>query len=164
MTVKEFHLQTIKGLVRTTVNSTHLDLERRQLIPLGSAINWTGLRGFDNEINTLFNSEASSRRERQAVNNIIVEVRVRATTTYQELSDQRAFKRSLTHGIKVYSRYIKNTTLDPPLGFQGLYQTLEEQFTCGLLDPYQRDFEINQNLTRYRQHRRHVVGIIDQLF
>src|ERR1044071_1437460 len=108
MIVKEFHLQTIKGLVRTTVNSMHLDLERRQLIPLGSAINWTGLREFDNEINTLFNSKASSRRERQAVDNIIVEVRIRAAATYLGLSDQRAFERSLTHRIKVYSRYIKN--------------------------------------------------------
>ena len=164
MTVKEYHLQTIKGLVRTTVNTTHLDLERRQLIPLGSAINWTGLRGFDNEINTLFNSEASSRRERQAVDNIIVEVRLRAATTYLGLPDQRAFERSLTHGIKIYSRYIKNTAFDPPLGFQGLFQTLEEQFTCGILDPYQRDFEIKQNLIRYRHHRRHIVRIIDQLF
>ena len=86
-----------------TVNRTHLDLERRQLINLGSVVNWTNLRTLMNEINFLFTREIDSQRERVAFDNIIVEIRLRATSTYEGLADTAAFEANLRQGIVAYS-------------------------------------------------------------
>jgi len=95
MNTEQFHQQTILGLLQTTVNRTHLDLERRQLINLGSVVNWTNLRTLTNEINSLFTREIDSRRERVAFDNIIVEIRLRAASTYEGLADTAAFEANL---------------------------------------------------------------------
>ncbi len=110
MNTEQFHQQTILGLLQTTVNRTHLDLERRQLINLGSVVNWTNLRTLTNEINSLFTREIGSRRERVAFDNILVEIRLRATSTYEGLADTAAFEANLRRGIVAYSNISEEKT------------------------------------------------------
>ena len=106
MNTEQFHQQTILGLIQTTVNLTHLDLERRQLIDIGSVVDWTNIRSLTNEINSLFARELGSRRERVAFDNIIVEIRLRANSTYGGLADTVAFEANLRRGIVTYSQHI----------------------------------------------------------
>src|SRR5215212_8272861 len=107
MNTKNLHLQTIRDLIQTTVNRTHLDLERRQLIAEGLIVDWTSINSLIHEINFLYEREIRSRRERQTIDNLIIEVRLRATQTYPGLPDHRAFETSLAEGIRAYSRHIK---------------------------------------------------------
>ena len=106
MNTEQFHQQMILGLLQTTVNRTHLNLERRQLINLGSVVNWTNLRTLTNEINSLFTREIDSQRERVAFDNIIVEIRLRAASTYKGLADTAAFEANLRREIVAYSQHI----------------------------------------------------------
>ena len=53
MNERTFHQETIRGLIRHTINRTHLDLEQRGLIAVGNIVDWTNLRTFDQEINNL---------------------------------------------------------------------------------------------------------------
>ena len=57
MNEREYHQHIILGLIQTTVNVTHLDLERRGLLNLRTAFNWTNLRTFKQAIDTLFASQ-----------------------------------------------------------------------------------------------------------
>ena len=54
MNSKEFHQQTILGLIQNTVNTTFTDLTRRQLTEVNleeQLVDWTNLRTLINEIN-----------------------------------------------------------------------------------------------------------------
>ena len=73
MNVRTFHRETIRGLIRNTVNRTHLDFERRGLLAVGIVVDWNNLRTVHQEINNLFASRIGSNREQIAVNNLIVE-------------------------------------------------------------------------------------------
>src|SRR5688572_33326327 len=98
MNSKEFHQQTILGLIQNTINKTYLDLVRRQLIEVPieeQVVDWTNLRTLTNEINWLFNREINSRRERLSIKNLITEVHVRAPLIYTTLTDSDAFDESL---------------------------------------------------------------------
>src|SRR5436190_18154901 len=107
MNHKTFHQNTIRGLLRHTINRTHLDLERRGLINLGIVIDWNNLRTLNQEIDRLFNHPAQSTRERTTVGNIIIEVRLKVAHFAQALPNYGNFEQALSNGIKVYSRYIK---------------------------------------------------------
>ncbi|HVI21202.1 MAG TPA: hypothetical protein VM660_04035 [Bacillus sp. (in: firmicutes)] len=111
MNTKELHQQTIKGLIQTTVNRTHLDLERRGLIAEGTTVDWNQIRSLDREINLLFTHGVTSRREAQTIRNLIVEVRTRAITTYQGIPNTEDFEVALAKGIQVYSRHIRNNNI-----------------------------------------------------
>jgi len=70
MNSKEFHYQTILGLVQNTTNRTYLDLTRRNLLevnPDARVVNWNNLRTLTNEINWLFDRGYETRRERQTI-------------------------------------------------------------------------------------------------
>src|SRR4051794_30064341 len=164
MNTKELHQQTIKGLIQTTVNRTHLDLERRGLIAEGTTVDWNQIRSLDREINLLFTHGMTSRREAQSIRNLIVEVRTRAITTYQGIPNTEDFEVALAKGIQVYSRHIRDNNIRPPNNFAGFQQTLEEQFHWGILELHQRNFQLKPRLTRYRNYRRQVATIIAQFF
>src|SRR5688572_26314187 len=121
MSVKEFHQQTVIGLLQTTVNRTYLDLIRRQLIDIESVVDWTNIRSLTNEINWLFRREIDSRLERQSLDNIRIEIQTRAPFIYQGIVNAREFETSLIDGIRAYSRYIKENNLVPPINFRGFY-------------------------------------------
>ena len=164
MNTEQFHQQTILGLLQTTVNRTHLDLERRQLINLGSVVNWTNLRTLTNEINSLFTREIDSRRERVAFDNIIVEIRLRATSTYEGLADTAAFEANLRQGIVAYSQHIRRENLTPPENFAGFQQTLEEQFKWGILHLHEKRYRRNPRLKRYSEYTQRIRAITRQFF
>src|SRR6185295_2695610 len=108
MNSKEFHLQTILGLIQTTINRAYLDLTRRNLLevnPDARIVNWNNLRTLTNEINWLFEREFNSRREGQTIANIIIEIHTRAPLIYTILLETRAFDEALNSGIKAYSQY-----------------------------------------------------------
>src|ERR1043165_9398543 len=108
MNVRTFHRETIRGLIRNTVNKTHLDFERRGLIAVGTVIDWTNLRTLNQEINLLFASRIGSNREQTAINNLIVEVRLRIAHLLPVIVDQNSYENTIVRGITVYSRYIKD--------------------------------------------------------
>ena len=130
MNEREYHQHTILGLIRTTVNLTHLDLERRGLLNLRIAVNWTNLRTFKQAIDTLFASQIDSQRERIALQNILIETRQRTQhigTAVNQPNYLDSFESSLQEGITAYSRHIKNNHLtqgEDPLIFN---QYIEEQ-------------------------------------
>ena len=159
MNTEQFHQQTILGLLQTTVNLTHLDLERRQLIEIGSVVDWTNIRSLTNEINSLFKRELDSRRERVAFDNIIVEIRLRANPTYGGLADTAAFETNLRRGIVTYSQHIRRQDLTPPENFAGFQQTLENQFNWGILHLHQKYFERNPRLKRYSEYTQRIRAI-----
>ena len=107
MNVRTFHRETIRGLIRNTVNRTHLDFERRGLLAIGTVIDWNNLRTLHQEINHLFASRRGSGREQVAVNNLIIEIRTRVNHLLPLITDQNGYEDSIARGIKVYSRYIK---------------------------------------------------------
>ena len=164
MNTEQFHQQTILGLIQTTVNVTHLDLERRQLIGIGSVVDWTNIRSLTNEINSLFTREIGSRRERVAFDNIIVEIRLRANSTYEGIADTAAFEANLRRGIVTYSQHIRGQSLIPPENFAGFQQTLENQFNWGILHLHQKYFERNPRLSRYTEYTRRIGAITRQFF
>jgi len=146
MNSKEFHLQTILGLIQTTINRTYLDLTRRNLLevnPDARIVNWNNLRTLTNEINWLFERELNSRREGQTIANIIIEIHTRAPLIYTILLETRAFDEALNSGIKAYSQYLRRNNLIPPPNFIGFRQSLDEQFHWGILHLYRRNFQIN---------------------
>jgi hypothetical protein len=153
MNTKELHQQTIRGLIQTTVNRTHLDLERRGLIEEGTTVDWNQLRSLNREIDLLFTHGISTRRETQTIRNLIVEVQARATATYQGIPDTAEFEAALAKGIRAYSQYIKRKNLQTQTDFAGFKQTLEEQFNWGVLELHKRDFQINARLVQYREYR-----------
>jgi hypothetical protein len=146
MNNRTFHRNTIRGLLRHTINRTHLDLERRGLVNLGIVIDWNNLRTLNQEIDRLFNHPVQSTRERTTVGNIIIEVRLRVAHFTQALPNYGDFEQALFNGIKVYSRYIK---ANPQITGQPIYQSLEDQFHWGILENYQRGFQVNKRVTRY---------------
>ena len=77
MNEREFHQQTIRGLIQTTVNRTHLDLERRGLIPVGTPIDWTNIRVLIQGIEILFTQQIQSEGERIAIRNLAIEIRTK---------------------------------------------------------------------------------------
>ena len=103
MNERTFHQETIRGLIRHTINRTHLDLEQRGLIAVGRIVNWTNLRTFDQEINNLYRSPIYSRRERIAINNLLIEVQRRINHLTPVIPDIAAFEESIKEGIRVYS-------------------------------------------------------------
>src|SRR5581483_3272204 len=111
MNERTFHQETIRGLIRHTINRTHLDLEQRGQIAVGNIVDWTNLRTFDQEINNLFRSPIYSRRERIAINNLIIEVQRRINHFTAAIPDVAAFEESIREGTRAYSRYIKQNTL-----------------------------------------------------
>ena len=115
MTNKELHQDTIKGLIQTTVNKTLTDLVKRHLIDERSVADWTELRSLTREIDFLYTREIGSRRETQTLENIIIEVRIRAPAIYTLLGNQEGFEAALTKGIKAYSQHIKRENLIAPL-------------------------------------------------
>ncbi len=146
MNSKEFHQQTVLGLIQTTVNRTYTDLSRRRLLEVNreaQVVNWTNLRTLVNEINWLFDREINSRRERQAIQNIVIEIHTRAPLIYTTFINANAFDRALKEGIKGYSQHIRENNRVPPHNFVGFQQTLTEQFHWGLLHLHQRAFQIN---------------------
>jgi len=109
MNSKEFHQQTVLGLIQTTVNRTYTDLSCRRLLEVNreaQVVNWTNLRTLVNEINWLFDREINSRRERQAIQNIVIEIHTRAPLIYTTFTYANAFDRALKEGIKGYSQHI----------------------------------------------------------
>ena len=106
MNVKELHQQTIRRLIQTTVNRTHLNLERRGLITEGLTVDWTGIRSLNREIDLLFTHGIALQREEHTINNLIVEVQTRAPTTYQGISNIEEFEQALAEGIQAYSQHI----------------------------------------------------------
>src|SRR4051794_37051651 len=167
MNSKEFHQQTILGLIQKTVNTTFTDLGRRQLIEENlenQVINWTNQRILVNEINRLFDRGSSFTRERLSIENIIIEVRARAPSIYTILTDTNAFDKALSEGIKAYSRHIRDRNLVPPPNFVGFQQSLDEQINWGLLRLHQRYFYINHRTSRYLEYRFHIRAIVDRFF
>ena len=71
-----------------------------------TVVDWTNLRTLIQEIDSLFEYKINSRRERITLNNLITEICVKATPTYQGLTDIKAFKKSLRNRIVAYSQYI----------------------------------------------------------
>src|SRR3954452_18357739 len=92
MNEQQFHQQIIRGLIQTTVNGTHLDLERRALIAFGRTVNWTNIRSFIQGIDILFSQEINTRRERIAVSNLLIEVRGRITHTIPGIANLEEFE------------------------------------------------------------------------
>ena len=101
-TARDFHQFTIRGLIQTTVNRTYIDLTRRQIIDEESIIDWTNLRSLSNEINSLFESAVDSEREANILNNIIVEIQIRAASIYPGLPNSNEFDQYLRQGIETY--------------------------------------------------------------
>ena len=128
MNEQQFHQETIRGLIQTTLNRMHLDFERRSLIPLGSTVDWTNIRTLIQGIDILFRQAINSRAERTAVRNLIIEIRGRMANTIPGISNLDEFETALSNGIKAYSRHIKRHHIIPPDNFRGFQQTLEDQF------------------------------------
>ena len=167
MNSREFHRQTVFGLIQTTVNTTFLDIIRRRLIevaPEEQVIDWDNNRTIINEINWLFRSDLESRRERRSINNIITEIHFKALPIYTTLTEVDAFDEALKKGIKSYSQYIRRNQIVPPLNFAGFWQTLSEQFNFGLLQYHQRDLQVNYQFARYLEYRHRIRIIIKQFF
>src|ERR1700744_5032677 len=148
MNSRDFHRQTILGLIQTTINKTYLDLDRRNLVEVNQAariVNWTNLRTLINEINWLFERGFNSRRETQTIANIITEIHTRAPLIYTTFIEHRAFDNALKRGIKAYLQHIRgpNFVVPNPQTFGGFRQSLIEQFNWGILDRYHRNFQIN---------------------
>ena len=166
MNVRTFHRETIRGLIRNTVNRTHLDFERRGLLAVGTVVDWNNLRTVHQEINNLFASRIGSNREQIAVNNLIVEFRVRAAHLLPLITDQDDYENSIARGIRVYSRYIKEnqvtqTTLNNNRGF---FQSLEDQFKWGILERYQIGYTVNPRIRQYQEYERHIGYLTNQHF
>ena len=70
-----------------SLNRTHLDFECRGLLAVGTVVDWNNLRTVHQEINNLFASRIGSNREQIAVNNLIVEFRVRAAHLLPLITD-----------------------------------------------------------------------------
>src|ERR1700744_838381 len=136
MTERTFHLETIRGLIRHTTNRTHLDLEQRGLTAIGTIVDWTNLRTFNNEINSLFRSAVRSHREQIAVNNLIVETRRRTAHFATAIANLAEYEEAIADGIKAYSRYIKENHYRPARNFRGFFQSIEEQFYFGILETF----------------------------
>ena len=167
MNSKEFHRQTILGLIQTTINRAYLDLTRRNLLkvnPDARVVNWNNLRTLTNEINWLFDRGYETRRERQTITNIITEIHTRAPLIYTTLLDTQAFNEALKSGIKAYSQHIRRHNITPPANFIGFRQSLDKQFHWGILHLYQRNFEINTRTSRYLEYRTRIQEIINQFF
>ena len=167
MNSKEFHQQTILGLIQNTVNTTCTDLVRRQLLEVNrdaQVVNWTNLRTLVNEINWLFEHGINSRRERQSIQNLVTEIHTRAPLIYTTFLNANAFDRALKEGIKGYSQHIRENNLTLPPNFRGFQQTLHEQFNWGLLHLHQRAFHINYRTSRYLKYRQNISRIINRFF
>src|SRR3954447_6462071 len=164
MNEQQFHQQIIRGLIQTTVNGTHLDLERRALIPFGRTVNWTNIRSFIQGIDILFNQEVNTRRERIAVSNLLIEVRGRITHTIPGIANLEEFETALSYGIKAYSRHIKRNHIVLPGNHGGFRQTLEDQFRWGILETHRKHFQIHFGIRRYIGYEQRVTEIINQFF
>src|SRR6266487_2571826 len=163
MNVQRFHQQTIRGLIQTTVNRTHLNLERRELISIGTTVDWNNIRSLVQGIDILFRHEINTRRERLSIENLVVDVRTRITHTISGIANLEEFEEALARGIAAYSQYIKRNNLSQPAN-RGFCQTLEEQFHLGLLENSQRDLQITNRVSRYLEYKQHIIQIINQFF
>ena len=164
MNVQRFHQQTIRGLIQTTVNRTHLDLERRELISIGTTVDWNNIRSLVQGIDILFKHKINTQRERLSIENLVVDIRTRITHTIFGIANLEEFEEALARGIAAYSRYIKRNNLSQPANSGGFRQTLEEQFHLGLLENSQRDFQITYRVSRYREYKQRIIQIINQFF
>ena len=164
MNEQQFHQQTIRGLIQTTINRTHLDLERRGLIAFGTVIDWTNIRTLVQGIDILFRQPLASRRERVAVDNLIIEVRGRILHTIPGIANLEEFEGALKAGIKAYSRHIRRNHVILPANHRGFRQTLEDQFRWGILEVHQRYFQIQFGIRRYIEYEQRVTEIINQFF
>src|SRR5581483_4217744 len=166
MNVRTFHRETIRGLIRNTVNRTHLDFERRGLIAVGTVIDWTNLRTLNQEINFLFASRIGSNREQTVINNLIVEIRIRITHLQPVIANQNSYEATIERGIKVYSRYIKDNqvTRTDTTNNLGFFQSLEDQFKWGILETFQIGFTVNPRIRQYREYIRRVEELTTQHF
>ena len=161
MNERTFHQETIRGLIRHTINRTHLDLEQRGLIAFGNIVDWTNLRTFNQEINNLFASHIHTNRERTIINNLLVEIRGRIQHFTPVLPDIAAFEEAVVNRIRVYSRYIKQNHLAPPdpNNFGGLYQSLQEQFQWGILELFQPNIQVNTRISQYLEFERRITEL-----
>ena len=150
----------IRGLIQTTVNRTHLNLERRRIIEEGSVVDWTDIRSLIWEIDFLFSQEINSRREKLTIENLIVEIRIRANHIYLGLANTREFETSITAGISAYSRFIRRRATNLSPDFRGFRTTLLEQFHFGILNDYNRNFQINHKFIRYSQYRERIIILV----
>ena len=166
MNVRTFHRETIRGLIRNTVNRTHLDFERRGLIAVGTVIDWNNLRTLNQEINSLFASRIGSNREQTAVNNLIIEFWLRIAHLLPIIADQNSYEDSIARGIKVYSRYIKDNqvTRATTNNNQGFFQSLEDQFKWGILETFQIGFTVNPRIRQYQEYEQRVGNLTSQHF
>src|SRR5947209_6782803 len=166
MNVRTFHRETIRGLIRNTVNRTHLDFERRGLIAVGTVIDWNNLRTLNQEINSLFASCIGSNREQTAVNKLIIEFRLRIAHLLPIIVDQNSYENSIARGIKVYSRYIKDNqvTRATTNNNQGFFQSLEDQFKWGILETFQIGFTVNPRIRQYQEYEQRVGNLTSQHF
>ena len=96
MNAKRFHQQTIRGLIQITVNRTLEDLVQRRLIDTEDnqepVVNWNNIRSLDREIDFLSERGFNTRRERQTIENLITEIRLRAPFLQATLLDPKALK------------------------------------------------------------------------
>jgi len=142
----------------------HLDLERRELISIGTTVDWNNIRSLVQGIDILFRHEINTRREKLSIENLVVDVRTRITHTISGIANLEEFEEALARGIAAYSRYIKRNNLSQPANSGGFRQTLEEQFHLGLLENSQRDFQITYRVSRYREYKQRIIQIINQFF
>ena len=126
MNVKEFHQQTIRGLIQITVNRMHLNLKRRRIIEERSVVNWTDIWSLIREIDFLFNQEINSCHEKQTIENLIVKIQIKANHIYSELANTQEFEISITARISAYSRFIRRRATNLPSDFRGFRLTLLE--------------------------------------
>src|SRR5215213_5606444 len=167
MNSKEFHQQTIFGLIQTTVNRTYTDLARRLLIDVNvqeHIVDWTNLRTLTNEIDWLFDREIDSQREAISIQNLIIEIHTKAPTIYTILTDSAEFDQALINGIKAYSRYIKRDNLAPATGPGTIRQTFSQQIKWEILQKQQRHNQISTRTSRYLEYRYSLRAIINQFF
>jgi hypothetical protein len=169
MTAKQFHQQTIRGLIQTTVNRTLEDLVIRQLIDTTNGevptVDWQNLRSLNRDIDTLFIQHYNTRRERITIRNLITEIEIRAPFIQQVTAlDTTGFETSLASGIKAYSQYIRRHRIQQPENVQGFQQTLKEQFTWGILHSYQRHLTISPRTSRYLEYRHDLLTLINRFF
>jgi hypothetical protein len=159
-TARDFHQFTIRELIQTTVNYTYSDLVRRQIIEETSVIDWTELRSLSNEINTLFESAVNSSREDNTLDNILIEIRIRAAAIYPGLANSDEFDQCLRRGIKVYSQYLRiNNYTAPP---NDIEQTLETQYKWGILENRALRIVINHRIRKYRELVRELRKIVQR--
>ena len=111
----------------------------------------------------MFSQEINSHHEKLTIENLIVEIRIRANHIYSGLANTRKFEASITAGISVYSRFIRRRATNLPPDFRGFRTTLLEQFHFGVLNDYNQNFQINHRLIQYSQYRERIIILVTQI-